>query len=66
MENKTFVLKSREAFLAERATCKVCGFKLTYCEKFTGLYCNEYCCQHCPDAKVSPCAKEEKFGGFFG
>jgi len=40
-----------------------CGYKITIVPKFEGMYCNQYCCGCCPDAKKSPCQKERKFGG---
>ena len=41
-----------------------CGCKIFDVERFNGLYCYNYCCNHCPDAKKSPCQKEKKKGTF--
>ena len=39
-----------------------CGCKIFDVPRFKGLYCEIYCCMHCPDAKTSPCQKEKKEG----
>jgi hypothetical protein len=36
----------------------VCGCKIFDIERFKGSYCDDYCCNHCPEAKVSPCQRE--------
>ena len=39
-----------------------CGCKIFVVPRFKGLYCHGYCCNHCPEAKISPCQKERKYG----
>jgi len=39
-----------------------CGCKIFEIPRFKGLYCYDFCCMHCPEAKVSPCQNERKFG----
>lgn len=46
----------------EKTECAGCDYQITIIPAFEGLYCNKYCCACCPDAKVSPCQKEKKFG----
>ncbi len=36
----------------------VCGCTITEIERFKGTYCYDYCCRHCPEAKISPCQRE--------
>jgi len=40
-----------------------CGCKIFDVPRFEGMYCFDYCCNHCPDAKTSPCQKERIEGG---
>lgn len=39
-----------------------CGCKIFDIPRFKELYCYDYCCNHCPEAKISPCQNERKFG----
>jgi len=39
-----------------------CGYIITFVTQFNRLYCYNYCCKHCPDAKTSPCQKEKQVG----
>lgn len=41
-----------------------CGCKIFDVKRFKGMYCYEYCCNHCPDAKNHPCQKEKIEGTF--
>lgn len=46
----------------EKKKCRGCDYMIAQIPQFEGMYCNEYCCVHCPDAKIHPCQKEKKFG----
>ncbi|MFX1453857.1 MAG: hypothetical protein ACFFDB_00645 [Promethearchaeota archaeon] len=39
-----------------------CGCEISIIKRFQGLYCDKFCCKHCPDANNFPCENERKFG----
>jgi len=49
--------------MVETKIAEKCGCKIFDVPRFEGLYCENYCCNHCPDKHVSPCQNEKKFGG---
>ncbi len=40
----------------------ICGCKIFDIPRFKGMLCDQYCCNHCPEAKISPCQNERVFG----
>ena len=45
--------------------CVDCGNPITIVKRHNGMYCNEYCCTCCPDAKKGRCQREAKEGNMF-
>ena len=49
----------------KKGFCIICGNKIDFTDDMPD-YCKKYCCgQDCPNAHISPCASEKKYGTFF-
>ena len=62
MENKTTI--KNNPIVIKEGFCAFCGCKISFRDDFP-KNCKEYCCVHCPDAKKTPCERDEQDGGFF-